>query len=189
MYGYTPHLFPSILMSPSLVRVFAVPLFFLTFLSLFLWVASIFTEELYVIFLALSRISVRESNNFVTYYDSRSLLQALGRVYTRNSLVLKIQRFLCDLHARRKFVSFCWIPSNVGLSGKEKDDALAKRAIQLPPANHNALHLHDYVPLFAFPSVPPGSPVGTCVLRMVKSWLSWNLPFAHCLLVPSCIAT
>ena len=33
-----------------------------------------------------------------------------------------------------------------GLSGNEKADVLTKRAIQLPPANHNALLLQDYVP-------------------------------------------
>ena len=32
------------------------------------------------------------------------------------------------------------------LSGNEKAEVLAKRAIQLPPANHNALLLQDYVP-------------------------------------------
>ena len=110
------------------------------------------------------------SDNFVIYSDSRSALQALGCLYTRNPLVLKIQRFFCDLHARRKFVS-CWVPSHVGFSGNEKADVLAKRAIQLPPANHNALPLQDSSPLFAVPSVPPGSPVGTSVLRMVISWL------------------
>ena len=72
------------------------------------------------------------------YSDSRSALQALGSLYTRNPLALKIKRFLWDLHACRKFVS-CWIPSHVGLSGNEK-------AFQLSPANHNALPLQDYVP-------------------------------------------
>ena len=92
------------------------------------------------------RISFYDSNNFVIYSDSRSHLQALGRVYTRNPLVLKIQRLLCGLYARRKFVSFCWIPSHIGLSGNEKADVVAKRAVQLPPANHNALPFHDYAP-------------------------------------------
>ena len=73
-------------------------------------------------------------------------MQDIGCLYTSNSLVLKIQRFICDLQARRKFVSSCYIPSHVGLSGNEKADVLSKRAIQLPPANHNDLPLQDYIP-------------------------------------------
>ena len=41
-------------------------------------VASIFTAELYAIFLALSRISFHDSDSFVIYSDSRSAMQALG---------------------------------------------------------------------------------------------------------------
>ena len=40
--------------------------------------ASIFTAELYAIFLALSRVSFHDSNNFVSYSDSRSAMQSLG---------------------------------------------------------------------------------------------------------------
>ena len=99
--------------------------------------ASIFTEELCAVFLSLSLISFHDSDSFVIYSDSRSALQYLGSLYTHNSIVLKIQRFLCDLLACRKFVSLCWI------SFHEKADVLAKRAIQLPLANHNALPLQD----------------------------------------------
>ena len=109
-------------------------------------VALIFTVELYAIFLTLSCILLQASDTFDIYSDSRSALQALESLYTRNSLVLKIQRFLCDLHGRRKFVSFCWIPPHVGLSGIEKADVLPKKAMQLPPANHNTLSLQDYDP-------------------------------------------
>ena len=62
-------------------------------------VASIFTAELCAIFLALSRISFHDSDSFVIYSDSRCALQALGSLYIHNPLVLKIQRFLCELHA------------------------------------------------------------------------------------------
>ena len=54
-------------------------------------VASILIEETCDIFLALSRILFHESNNFVIYSDSRNARQALGSLYTRNSLVLKIR--------------------------------------------------------------------------------------------------
>ena len=82
--------------------------------------------EICAIFLALSCISVHDSNNFIIYYDSRSALQALGSLYTLNPLVIKIQRFLCELHARLLLLD----SSHVGLSGNEKADVLDKRAIQ-----------------------------------------------------------
>ena len=150
----------------------SVPLFFvtLTYSSLPV-VSSIFTVELFPIFRTLSNISFHDSYNFAIYCDSRSALQALGSLYTRNSLVLKIQRFLCDIHARRKFVS-CWMPSHVGLSGNEKADVLSKRAIQFP---HPIIMLYPFrttFPLFAVLSVPHGSPVGTSVLRMAITWIS-----------------
>ena len=90
-------------MGPSLVRVRAVFPDFDVFISLPV-VASIFTAELYDIFLALPRISFHTNNKFVIYSDSRSARQALGSLNTCNSLVLKLQRFLYDLHDRRKFV-------------------------------------------------------------------------------------
>ena len=43
-------------------------------------------------------------------------------------------------------------------------------------------------PLSAVPSVPFGSPVGTSVLWMAISWLSWNIPLVHGLLFSSGVA-
>ena len=86
------------------------------------------------------------NDSFVISSDFRIALQARGSIYTFSPLVLKMQPFLCDFHARRKFVSFCWIPSHVGLSVNEKADVLPKRAFQLPPANHNTFPLQNYIP-------------------------------------------
>ena len=152
-------------MGPNLVRVWAVPLFFLTLTySSLPVVASIFTAELCAIFLALSRNSFHNSDSFVIYSYSRTAPQALGRLYTRNPLVLKIQHFFCDLHGRRKFVAY-WISSHVGLSGIEKGISYPQPIIMLYP-------FRTAFPLIAVPSVPPGSPVGTSVLWMAISWLS-----------------
>ena len=62
---------------------------FETFVSLPL-MASIFTAELCVIFLTLTRISTHNGSSFVIYSDFRSALQPLGKLYTHNVLVLKI---------------------------------------------------------------------------------------------------
>ena len=151
-------------MGSYLVRVWAVSLFFLILAcSLVLFLSLPF--DLYSgIICYFPRISFHDSNIFVIYSDSRSALQALGSLHTRSPLVLKIQRFLCDLHGRRKFLLLLE-PSHVGLSGNEKADVLAKRTIQLPQANHNALPLQDYVP---------------SICRSIRaSWQSrWNQCFA-----------
>ena len=131
-------------MGQCLVRVWAGRLFFLILTSSFLpFVASLFTAELCAIFFALIRISFH-----VIYSESRSALQALGNLYSCYILILKIQLFLCDPHADRKYVSFRLNPSHVGLSGNEKVDVLVKWAVQLPPANHYALPFQDYASCF-----------------------------------------
>ena len=84
-------------------------------------VLYIFTVELCVIFLALTRISFHDSATFVICSDFRSAGAFIHTILW--SLVLKIQRFLCDL------------PQDPLPCG-----ALAKRALQLLPANHCITH-------------------------------------------------
>ena len=87
------------------------------------------------ILLALTRIS------FIICSDSHSALQAFGSLYPPNSLVLKIQRFLCDLHSYHKSVSFCWVPSHVGLPPNE-------RAARQTPDINFAFPFRDYFRTF-----------------------------------------
>ena len=91
MHGCTPHLFPSILKGSECSEGVSCAAVFpdCIFISLPV-VASIFTVELYAIFLAFSCIYFHETNNFVIYSDSRSALQALRSLYTHSPLVLKI---------------------------------------------------------------------------------------------------
>ena len=101
MHGFTPWLFPSTLMGSSLIRVWAVPLFFTDFkvlISLPL-VASI-SIYLFFSYFSHSHISFHDSADFVIYSHSRSVLQLLGSLYTPNPLVLKIN-FLCDCTHRK----------------------------------------------------------------------------------------
>ena len=153
-------------MGPNLLRVWAVPLFFLTLTcsSLFLLLLRSLQRD-YVLFTS-PFIVLR----FPTVIVSSYILTPEGpcSFCTRNLSVLKIQRFLCNLHARRKFVSICWIPSHVGLSG----NVLAKKAIQLPPANHNASLLQNYVPSIRRSIRASWQSLGTSVLQMAISWLS-----------------
>ena len=73
--------------------------------------ATIFTAELCAIFLALTQISTHNDSSFIVHSDSSSALHALGRLYTRHALVLKIQRrFLAGLHSQRRFLLLDPIP-------------------------------------------------------------------------------
>ena len=91
--------------------------------------ASVFTAELWAMILALSRIlRLNTDSSYVLYSDSRSALDAIKDIFSRNPLVLNIQRFLQLLHSRRKSVCFCWVPSHVNIAGNEKADGEAKMA-------------------------------------------------------------
>ena len=134
-------------------------------------VALIITEELCAIFPALSRISFHDSDSLVIHSDSRSALQAFGSFYSHNSLVLKVQRFLCRLHARRKCRLLLYSFTCRALA--------TKRLMFWPkgPSNYPQPIMMFYpfrttFPVFTVPSMPPGSPIGTSVLRMAISWLS-----------------
>ena len=84
--------------------------------------------------------------------------------------------FLSDFHAHRKFVSFCWIPSYFGLFGNQKADILAKRAIQLPPANHNALLLQEYVPSSPFHPCLLAFLLGLVCSVVLSGVTAWKFP-------------
>ena len=104
--------------------------------------SSIFTAELVAIVLALYRIgTLTTQNSFTIFSDSRSALLALQSRPTRHPLISIIQRFLCMLHTRRKQVSFCWVPSHVGIPGNELADRAAFHA-----ASH-VVHCRLYLPL------------------------------------------
>jgi ribonuclease HI len=97
--------------------------------------ASVFTAELWAIKLALISLKAYDNRSCVIYSDSRSSLQAIQRPRSPVKLVREISELIAILHDQGVTVSFCWIPSHVGIEGNELADKAAKRA-----ANHGAVY-------------------------------------------------
>ena len=86
--------------------------------------------ELEVLVSALRYIEITAKNNkFVVFSDSKSALQALLSKWDHPT-VQTIMRFLVFLHTVHKTVIFCWLPSDMGISGNERADSAAKVALQ-----------------------------------------------------------
>ena len=94
--------------------------------------ASVFTAELLAIKNALKVISDRKLKNVTIFSDSLSSLQAIKSYSSQNKIVSHIKFILHTLKQRQIFVTFCWIPSHIGIDGNEKVDSYAKEAISLP---------------------------------------------------------
>ena len=90
--------------------------------------ASVFTAELTAVVGALDLIFHHEGKKFVIYSDSKSALNSLGKYNPFHPLIQKAQEWLFRISCRHKSVSFCWVPSHVGIRGNELADREAKQA-------------------------------------------------------------
>ena len=84
--------------------------------------ATIFTAELMAILEALDLGCFSRSRNVVVVTDSRSSIDALATLYSRNPIVQMIQT---RMRTSNKTFTFCWCPSHVGVFGNERADHLA----------------------------------------------------------------
>ena len=75
--------------------------------SLCLPLTSIYTAELYAIYLALQCILNLPESSFTIFSDSQSALAGLGTLYSSHPLLLRIHSFLMDLHTQKKSITFC----------------------------------------------------------------------------------
>ncbi|GBO38957.1 hypothetical protein AVEN_164361-1 [Araneus ventricosus] len=95
---------------------------------------SVFTTELVAIFCALQEISPSRQRKFIIYTDSMSALETLSHYDTQMHPVgLEILSILQFLRNKSFNIIFCWVPSDVGISGNETADAIAKFASAFLP--------------------------------------------------------
>ena len=102
--------------------------------------ASVFTAELQAIHLALDFIETCQDTKFVIFSDSLSSLQAIHSTKLDVPMIRGIAERCHHLHTVNKIISFCWIPSHVGIRGNERADAAAKTALSLPESDIKVPH-------------------------------------------------
>jgi ribonuclease HI len=102
---------------------------------------SIFTTELYAIFMTLTYLSTYQGR-FIVFTDSLSSVRALQCI-TRSShyLVYKIAELLCSPSPS---IQLEWVPSHQGIPGNENADEQASQACLLPQSTSIALPLSDF---------------------------------------------
>jgi len=90
--------------------------------------SSIFTAELTAIYTATKIAIDSDTDNFIICSDSKSALQALVNHSFKHPLVLNTITLLSKLN-HEKNITYCWIPSHIGIKGNETADYFAKQAL------------------------------------------------------------
>ena len=111
--------------------------------------ATIFTAELYAVSAALSIIENNNNRKFTIISDSKSALLAVEKPTIDHPLTSAIQTWLLRLAGGRNIVNFCWVSSNINISGNEYADKQAKNAAANRAANmhNNAVPHRDFYSL------------------------------------------
>ena len=94
--------------------------------------ASIFTAELSAILKALTIIRNSIPLSWTVFSDSQAAIQAIAHPNPKHPLVRSIQSLLIELQNLNKKISFCKVPSHVGVRGNEAADKAANDAQKIP---------------------------------------------------------
>ena len=106
--------------------------------------ASVFSAELHAIIKALTIIENSEHLNWTIFSDSQASLQAIAQLNPKHPLVKTIQASLSTQQNQRKHITFCKVPSHVGIHGNEAADKAAIDGQKLPGLNTTKVPHRDY---------------------------------------------
>ena len=95
--------------------------------------------------MALVSAFTKEATSFVIIFDSRNSLQTIQCRATNHPIVRDIHNWLVRLAQKKKRVSFCWVPSHIGIPGNEEADKAAKQATR--PYEDKRIPYGDYMPI------------------------------------------
>ena len=85
--------------------------------------------------LALDCITTHDTNNkLIKFSDSFSVLKAMNLTSSKNPQIQKLLEKCHELLANKEIV-LCWIPSHIGILGKEIVDQQAKTSLSLEPTS------------------------------------------------------
>jgi len=85
--------------------------------------------------MALDIIRRSRSKDYVVFSDSLFSLQAIESCKVENPLILKTLKDHSQLINSGKSITFCWIPSHVGIQGNEDADIAAKAGLDVAITN------------------------------------------------------
>ena len=109
--------------------------------------SSVFVAELFAIRAAIFDIfySKKLKNlNCTIYSDSKSALQAIGKLYSDHPLVQQIQESIHNSSKVNLNISFCWVPAHVGIAGNTEADTIAKAASALRIVTYREISASDF---------------------------------------------
>ena len=97
--------------------------------------SSIFTAKAKAVDLALDFIRTCDtSNKFIIFSDWLSVLKAMNHTSSKNPQIQKLLEKCHEILAKKEIV-LCWIPSHIGILGKEMVDQQAKTSLSLEPTS------------------------------------------------------
>jgi len=89
--------------------------------------SSMFTAEFYAILSAIQTGTTREQETTVVISDSKSSLQAVNQLYSRNPLSNEIKG---EAYDSTKSYRLCWVPGHRDIAGNEIADKLARESFE-----------------------------------------------------------